>query len=77
MKNPSAARLRELKNISCQQLGDSIGITKITAFKYFLGMKRIPSRQLTPIAKAFGCDVSDLLAPPGAPLPKCARQSRR
>ena len=75
-----AARLRELKDLcdlSYQELGDAIGITRYAAFEYLDAKIRIPADRLAALAAAFGCDVRYLLMPPGSPLPKVVRQFRK
>ena len=75
-----ATQLRELKihcGISYQQLGDAIGVSKPTAFRYLNAAIPVPADRLVPIAHACGYDVQFLLMAPGSPLPKCARQFRQ
>ena len=68
-----AARLRELKdfrNLSYQQLGNAIGVSKVSVFEYLNGTIRIPADRLPHLANALDCTVGDLFMPPGSPLPK-------
>ena len=53
--------LRNLKEMSQEELGDALGVSFQQVQKYEKGMNRVSGGRLLQIAAIFGCEVSDLL----------------
>ena len=77
------AELRKARGLTQTELGELIGVNQTAVGSYEIGRRRIPLSQVSPLAKALGVSVSELIEPesssngkPG-PTPKLQRQIDR
>lgn len=61
MVNKRIARLRKKAKLSQLQLGKAVGVSRCAISSWELGRSTPKARWLKPLAKALGCQITDLL----------------
>ena len=61
MVNKRIARLRKKAKMSQSQLGKAVGVSRCAISSWELGRSTPKARWLKPLAKALGCQITDLL----------------
>jgi transcriptional regulator with XRE-family HTH domain len=69
--------IRKDRNMTEQQLGDVIGVSRSEIWQYEHGRIRVVLLRLGDIARALHCKRADLLQPLDAPLPQLPRRGFR